>query len=73
MEMIPKGAKVRQIVKPIEGTVREARLNQEAGEIEYHVDYMRDDEEHAGWFLASALELAPEKKGSELKKEAKAS
>jgi hypothetical protein len=55
-----KGAQVRQIVPaPIVGTVKERRLHDEAGEIEYLVEWTDGDGNPASrWFLASQIEVA---------------
>lgn len=64
MDILKAGTPVVQIVKPITGTVRESRINQERGEVEYHVDYCdatHNDEPAARWFLASELTALPTK------------
>lgn len=55
-----KGAQVRQIVPaPIAGTVVERRLHDEAGQIEYLIEWTDADGNLASrWFLESQIEVA---------------
>ena len=54
--MIDKGAKVKQVVPVISGTVVARRFNEDHSEMEYQVEYSTaDGENHSRWFLESQL------------------
>ena len=58
---IKRGARVRQIVSPITGTVAERRLHGEADEIECLVTWTDDGgAEQSRWFLESQIEAIAE-------------
>ena len=53
---IAKGAKVRQVVPIIEGTVTERRFNESASTMEYLVSYKSSDGEQVErWFLETQI------------------
>ena len=60
MEVIPKGTKVRQIVKAIEGVVESTRFNESAQSLEYHVVFKTEDGPHGIWFTSAQIEVAPD-------------
>ena len=58
----PKGSKVRQIVPVIEGEVVKTEFNEDAGCLQYLVEYGHPDSPdgapHQRWFLESQVEAA---------------
>lgn len=57
--MFPKNSAVRQLAFIVTGEVQERRLDDDSGEIEYHVVYTgADGQPHARWFKESELERA---------------
>lgn len=53
----PKGAAVRQIVKPIEGVIAGYQVDTETGDLQFLVEYTDDaGQPHARYFTEAELE-----------------